>query len=67
MTLQNIDEHLTTHKVGQNYNFEAVFGDIEAIVQAVAKDDTTLLIDNTDWKKTWMSGHAVCVTSGGCC
>ena len=51
MTLQNIDEHLTAHKGGQNYNFEAAFGDIEAIVQAVAKEDTTLLIDNSDWKK----------------
>ena len=50
-TLQNIDEHLTAHKGGQNYNFEAAFGDIEAIVQAVAKEDTTLLIDNSDWKK----------------
>ena len=36
-TLQNIDEHLTAHKGGQNYNFEAAFGDIEAIVQGVAK------------------------------
>ena len=50
-TLQNIDEHLTAHKGGQNYNFEAAFGDIEAIVKAVAKEDTTLLIDNSDWKK----------------
>ena len=47
-TLQNIDEHLTAHKGGQNYNFEAAFGDIEAIVQVVAKDDTALLIDNTN-------------------
>ena len=50
-TLQNIDEHLTAHKGGQNYNFEAAFGDIEAIVQAVAKDDTALLIKHTDRKK----------------
>ena len=42
---------MTAHKGGQNYNFEAAFGDIEAIVQAVAKEDTTLLIDNSDWKK----------------
>ena len=37
-TLQNIDEHLAAHEGGQNYNFEAAFGDTEAIIQAVAKD-----------------------------
>ena len=37
---------------GQNYNFEAAFGDIETIIQAVTKDNTNVLIDNTDWEKT---------------
>ena len=35
----------------ENYNFETSFGDIEGIVQAVAKDDTSVLLNNADWKK----------------
>ena len=35
----------------ENYTFETSFGDIEGIVQAVAKEDTSVLLANADWKK----------------